>query len=116
MNGDLPTNVGVGAAGLFGGAMILRGIWTWLGRQGLISQGDSSQKDLLSNLTAEAERWRKMHEDSVKAHEDSKKQHEATLVLLGEIKLQNKMLRILLIQRGMTAQELDIMLGAIDVH
>lgn len=107
MNDTLLSNVLLGAGGLTGASILLRMIWTWLTRQGMITQGDSSQKDLIANLTLEAERWRKMHEEAVKTHEDAKRQHEATLILLGEVKIQNKMLRMLLIQRGMTHEELD---------
>lgn len=101
------TNVLLGAGGLTGAGILLRMIWTWANRQGMITQGDSSQKELIASLTEEAERWRQLHADAVKAHEDAKRQHEATLILLGETRLQNRMLRMLLIQRGMTPEELD---------
>lgn len=102
--------IGTWVLGLSGTGMLLRAILTWMGRQGVISQGDTSQKDLLKNLTEEAERWRKIHEAEAESHEDSKKQLHATEALLAEIKMQNRMLRRLLINTGMTAEELDELL------
>jgi hypothetical protein len=39
---------GLGALGVFGRMLI-----TWLGRQGMISAGDNSQKELIERLDAE---------------------------------------------------------------
>lgn len=97
----------LGLVGTGGLGLSIRAFITWAGRQGLISTGDNSQKGLIEDLRTEAKKWQERYDGVVKDHDDSKRQHESTLILLGEVRNQNKMLRMLLIQRGMSADELD---------
>lgn len=98
--------------------LVIRFGLTMLGRQGLISAGDQSQKDLIASLSAERTQWRDLYEKKVteldaertqhaKDMEILRQQHHDNLMLMGEVRLQNRMLRMLLIQRGMSAEELD---------
>lgn len=107
---------GMGITGA--GFLLFKGAITWLGRQGLISAGDDSQKDLIERLTVDAENYRTKLEASEAARQKDRDDHHKemielrdlhndVLMLTGELKVQNKMLRMLLIQRGMTAAELD---------
>lgn len=100
---------------------------TMLGRQGLISAGDQSQKDLIASLSTERTQWRDLYEKKVveldneraqhsKDMDILRQQHHDNLMLLGEVRLQNRMLRMLLIQRGMSADELDAALELPDQH
>jgi hypothetical protein len=92
-----------------GGGLVVCGRWafSWLSKQNLTDTVTVNQKDLIGNLKAEAKKWEDRYDASEKDHSDSRKQHESTLILLGEVRNQNKMLRMLLIQRGMSAEELD---------
>lgn len=95
---------GAVAAGL---GFAARYVVTWLGRQGMIQAGDTSQRTLIESLTAEAAKWEARYEVAVREHQEDRALHTATVTLLNETRNQNKMLRMLLIQRGMTAEELD---------
>ena len=107
--------------------VVIRFGLTILGRQGLISAGDQSQKDLITSLSAERTQWRDLYEKKVSELDNERtqhskdmdmlrQQHHDNLMLLGEVRLQNRMLRMLLIQRGMSADELDAALELPDSH
>jgi hypothetical protein len=70
----------------------------------------SSQQELMKNLKEEAKKWQDLYDKEVADHSDARRQYEVTLILLGEVRNQNKMLRLLLIQRGMSPEELDVVL------
>lgn len=111
MNPDAASNIGAWVAGGLSGTglvvYLIRAYITWANRQGLITTGDNSQKDLLESLRAEAKKWEDKYEAEVKDHEATKSLYESNLILYGELRVQNKMLRMLLIQRGMSAEELN---------
>ena len=111
---------GLGALGFIG-----RWAITWLGKQGLIQATDSNTKDLQLSLKEEAAKWELKYEKSAadleaertqhaKDRESDRIQHNDNLILLGEVRLQNKLLRALLLQRGMTVEELTLALGGVD--
>lgn len=111
-------NVSYGVGTLLGGGLLIRLALSFLTRQGLITAGDNSQRSLIEDLRAEAKKWQDLHEKTEASREKEREQHEKdmliirqahndNLVLLGEMRNQNKMLRMLLIQRGMSASELD---------
>lgn len=88
-------------------AMLVRFAITSWSRQGLIKAGDDSHKEAIKHANEEALKWEKRYEAELANHENCKRNHEATLILTGEVRNQNKMLRMLLIQRGMTGDEID---------
>lgn len=95
------------AVGIVGGGAGIRAGITWAVRQGLITAGDTSQKGLIEDLRTEAKKWQDRYDAEVANHSEARRQHETTLVLLGEVRAQNKMLRLILIQRGMTSEEIN---------
>ena len=114
--------LGTGVAGV-----ALRAGITWMGRQGMIQTGDNSQKELIERLSSEAAKWQAIHAKEILAREEdriqhakdmdtARQQHNDNLILLGETRAQNKMLRMLLIQRGMSSEELDKALEIDDVQ
>ena len=90
----------VAGTGVLG--MLARYGLTWLGRQGLIQSGDNSQKSLIEALSAEAMRWKELHEAM-------RIQHEENLELLTTLRVQNAMLRMMLRQHGVPMVLLDQM-------
>lgn len=89
---------GAGALGILGFAARY-GI-TMLNRQGLIQAGDTSQKQLLEALAAEAAKWQALHEEAQKQREETQRTNTILLV-------QNALLRALCIQHGVPMDQLD---------
>lgn len=104
LNSDDITNYILGLGGI---GLAARYAITWMKRQGLADAGVDSQKQLIADLRTEAKKWEVLYNKEVNDHTEARKQYDATIELLGEVRNQNKMLRLLLIQRGMSAEELD---------
>ena len=105
--------IGTWIGGAGGAAMLLRMGITMLKKQGLADATLDAHAAALKNAQTEAKKWEDKYDAEVKNHSDCRHLYEATLKLLGAMENNNQMLRMLLLQRGMTAQEIDTALGVI---
>lgn len=86
--------------GSAGAAFLLRFGITALKKQGLADATLDSHAQALANKQKEAEMWEARYKEA-------QKEHESNLILIGELRVQNKMLRMLLIHHGLTAEAID---------
>ena len=92
--------VGYGGAGLVALGMAGRWALSWFKNQGLTDAKADANKDVIETLREEAGRWRDLYDKEFANHEDTTK-------LLTELKIQNRLLRGLLMQQGMTQEAID---------
>lgn len=88
-----------------GGSLVTLGVMaryglSWMKSQGLTDAKSDANKDVIETLREEAGRWRDLYDKEFA-------NHEATNALLIEMKIQNRLLRGLLMQQGMTQETID---------
>lgn len=92
--------------GLLGVGTVGRFAITALKKQNLGDAALDAHSTALKNALEDAAKWQKRYDDC-------SAEHSHTLILIGELRVQNKMLRMILIQRGMTGPEID---AALEIH
>lgn len=95
--------VGYGGGGLVVLAMLGRWGLSWLKNQGLTDAKADANKDVIETLREEAGRWRDLYDKEFS-------NHEATTALLMEMRIQNRLLKSLLLQQGMTQESIDALI------
>ena len=113
INGDdIITWVG-GATGV---GVLVRLAITVLKKQGLTDAGIDSQKTALAEANERAAYWEKKYEAEVANHAATSKEYAALLINAGELRNQNRFLRMLLKQGGMSTEEIDAALEIPDAE
>jgi hypothetical protein len=91
---------GYGGAGLIVLGILGRWGLSWLKDRGLTDAKTDANKDVIETLREEALRWRGLYDKEFS-------NHEATTALLTEMRIQNRLLRGLLMQQGMSQEAID---------
>ncbi len=128
---DVDSIIKLAAGGSVGLTLLIFGgrfLFLQWSKSGVGMAADASQVNLIAQLTAEAKKWEEYYlaertariadhaqhikdmEEVRRAADEVRAAHRDTLILLGETRNQNKMLRMSLIQRGATSEEIDAML------
>ena len=93
--------------GTMGAGFLIRFAITVLKKQGLTDAGIDSQKTALAEANERASYWEKKYESEVTNHAATSKEYAALLINAGELRNQNRFLRLLLKQGGMSTEEID---------
>ena len=100
----------VSVGGAAGVGFLGRFAITALKRQGLADATLDSHTSALKNCQAEAAKWEQRYNEAQSNHTEN-------IMLIGELRVQNRMLRIIILNKGlMTAEELDSALEIKDGH
>ena len=94
---------GYGGAGLVALAMLGRWGLSWLKTQGLTDAKTDANREVIETLREEAKRWEDRYNKEMVNHEDTAK-------ILTEMRIQNRLLRGLLMQQGMTQETIDALI------
>lgn len=86
--------VGLGGAGFFGRLLL-----SWFRKQGSADTLISERDKFMNDLKEEAKNWEQRHDDLYKIHQEN-------VELIQLLKMQNTMMRMLLINKGISEFEL----------